>query len=267
MSEEEPETSFLNRWSSRKRDATTHRTTTDEEIASASGPFSMPLGAESSAVALIDTSVSSDAVAQPEAIGETLVSDDPELEANELILTDADMPPIESLTAESNVSAFFNKGVSAALRKAALRYVFQQPQFNVRDGLNDYDGDYTVFEPLGDIVTSDMKFHAARKERDRIAAEAEAERAEELLQQEQLEADEAAKEVEPSEQAEINDEGEDEDRSVSDDELAPQHDEGLDDEPSPETDSNSGPTTLALSDSEDELPQQASTLVESIEQV
>ncbi len=88
-------------------------------------------------------------------------------------LSDADMPPIESLDASSDVSDFFNRGVSAALRRAALRQIFKSPVYNVRDGLNDYDDDFTVFEPLGDTVTSDMKFHAARKERERLEREAE----------------------------------------------------------------------------------------------
>ncbi len=87
------------------------------------------------------------------------------------LLTDADMPDIETLTASSDISGFLGKGVSAALRKAALRHVFRQPKYNLRDGLDDYDDDYTTFEPLGDTVTSDMKFHAARKERASLASE------------------------------------------------------------------------------------------------
>jgi len=106
------------------------------------------------------------------------------------LLTDDDMPPIESLSANSDLSDFFNKGVSAALRKAALRHVFQQPQFNVRDGLNDYDGDYTVFEPLGDTVTSDMKWHVARKERERLEAEALEEQERLALEEQALDKDE-----------------------------------------------------------------------------
>jgi len=38
----------------------------------------------------------------------------------------------------------------------ALRELFRRPEFAVRDGLDDYDGDYTVFEPRGELVTSDM---------------------------------------------------------------------------------------------------------------
>ena len=283
MSENEPETSFLNRWSSRKRDVAKPPSTTEEDIASTSAPISMPLGAESSVVAVVDTPDSSDAAESSDAVGETLVTDEQVLDAEELILTDADMPPVESLTAESDVSAFFNKGVSAALRKAALRFVFQQPKFNVRDGLNDYDGDYTVFEPLGDIITSDMKFHAARKERDRLAAEAE--REEELLRQEQLETDQATKDVESTETAEnheesvndesvndesvndesVNDESGIKEQSSIDDELSPETDEETKVELLPETESESVPTTFA--DSDDGSPQQASTLIEPIKQV
>ena len=94
-----------------------------------------------------------------------------EQEALEPLLTDEDMPPISTLSATSDLTGFFNRGVSATLRRAALRHVFQLPSYNVRDGLNDYDDDFTYFEPLGDTVTSDMKWHTARKERERIERE------------------------------------------------------------------------------------------------
>ena len=48
-------------------------------------------------------------------------------------------------------------GVSDELRNLALRKLFHAPVFNIRDGLDEYDDDYTSFEKLGDIVTSDMK--------------------------------------------------------------------------------------------------------------
>lgn len=67
--------------------------------------------------------------------------------------TDADMPPLESLTAESDFSDFMSPGVSESLRKAALRKLFHMPHLNVVDGLDDYAEDFTSFEPLGDIVT------------------------------------------------------------------------------------------------------------------
>lgn len=47
--------------------------------------------------------------------------------------------------------------VDAETRKAALRSLFSKPEFNIRDGLNEYDDDFTRFAGLGDIVTQDMK--------------------------------------------------------------------------------------------------------------
>ncbi|MBI1422292.1 MAG: DUF3306 domain-containing protein [Gammaproteobacteria bacterium] len=72
-------------------------------------------------------------------------------------LTDADMPPIESLTEDSDYTGFLSPKVSEALRKQALRKLFQSASFNVRDGLDDYDEDFTEFAKLGDIVTVDLK--------------------------------------------------------------------------------------------------------------
>ena len=75
-------------------------------------------------------------------------------------LTDADMPPIESLDENSDFTGFMSSGVSAELRKLALRKMFKASVFNVRDGLDDYDDDYTSFVPRGDLITSDMKHMA-----------------------------------------------------------------------------------------------------------
>lgn len=75
----------------------------------------------------------------------------------EPVKTDADMPPLDSIDEQSNVSDFLSPGVSEALRTAALRRLFRMPKFNVVDGLDDYCDDFTKFEPLGDIITADMR--------------------------------------------------------------------------------------------------------------
>jgi hypothetical protein len=98
-------------------------------------------------------------------------------------LTDADMPPIESLDEDSDYSAFMSEGVSDELRNLALRKLFKAPVFNIRDGLDEYDEDYTYFEKLGDIVTCDMKHHIEMKElrdREALALEAEQEAEDEM---------------------------------------------------------------------------------------
>jgi hypothetical protein len=85
-------------------------------------------------------------------------------------LTDEDMPSIDSLDENSDYSGFLSPGVSEGLRRRALRKLFMSAVFNVRDGLDDYDEDFTNFEALGDIVTSDMRHQAeAEAERARSA--------------------------------------------------------------------------------------------------
>ena len=84
----------------------------------------------------------------------------------EKVLTDEDMPPLESLDEHSDYSGFLSSGVSEALRRRALRKLFSSAVFNIPDGLDDYDDDFTSFAALGDIVTSDMK-HQAEMEAER----------------------------------------------------------------------------------------------------
>lgn len=75
---------------------------------------------------------------------------------------DEDMPPLESLTEDSDFSGFMSPRVSAVLRKQALRKLFRSQKFNVISELDDYIDDYRNYPALGDIVTSDMKHAAAR---------------------------------------------------------------------------------------------------------
>ena len=84
------------------------------------------------------------------------------------MLTDEDMPDIQSLTADSDFSGFLSPGVSEKLRKLALRKLFRSEVFNIRDGLDEYDGDYTHFEKLGGIITADMQ-HQLEMEAERKA--------------------------------------------------------------------------------------------------
>ena len=102
----------------------------------------------------------------------------------EKVLTDADMPDIESLDEHSDYTGFMSPGVSSRLRKLALRKLFAGAGFNIRDGLDDYDDDFTGFTPLGDLVTSDMKHRQEMEEKRRQEALAEAQNQEEEEKQE-----------------------------------------------------------------------------------
>ncbi len=72
-------------------------------------------------------------------------------------LTDADMPPVDSLGADSDYTGFLSPKISEPLRRAALRKLFHSAEFNVIDELDDYAEDFTTFTALGDLVTADMR--------------------------------------------------------------------------------------------------------------
>jgi len=84
--------------------------------------------------------------------------------------------------------------------------MFSLPSFKVRDGLDDYDDDFTVFEPLGDTVTNDPWTHRKKRlEEEKAAAEkAEAERlrAERQAEEEGVKAAEDDQVTETSEESE-----------------------------------------------------------------
>ena len=75
-------------------------------------------------------------------------------------LADEDMPPLETLTEESDYTGFLSPKVSDELRKLALRKLFHGSQFNICDGLDDYDEDFTKFAKLGDVITAEMRQRA-----------------------------------------------------------------------------------------------------------
>ena len=157
--------SFIGRWSRRKRAARVEPSPLEPGSARDGGRAGTP---ESTVSAAVEPSPAETSPGAPEPV-----------------LTDADMPPLETLDAQSDWTGFMSPGVSPELRKAALRKLFHLPQFNVRDGLNDYDEDFTSFEPLGDVVTSDMRHQIEREEaearaaqeRERVEAEVEQTRA------------------------------------------------------------------------------------------
>jgi Protein of unknown function (DUF3306) len=68
------------------------------------------------------------------------------------VLTDADMPRLESLNEESDYSGFLSPGVSRGLQRLALRKLFSAAKFQVRDGLDDYDTDYHLLQPLRRVL-------------------------------------------------------------------------------------------------------------------
>jgi len=112
---------FLARWSERKRAPVQHES---------EAPPAEPL----------DPPVAEDGVPQSET-GEA-----------KPVLTDQDMPSLESLDEESDYSGFLSPGVSRELQRLALRKLFSAAKFQVRDGLDDYDADYNLLQPLRRVL-------------------------------------------------------------------------------------------------------------------
>jgi hypothetical protein len=58
------------------------------------------------------------------------------------------LPPIESLTPDSDFSVFMEPRVPPELRQAALKKLFTDPHFNLMDGLDIYIEDYGKPDPI-----------------------------------------------------------------------------------------------------------------------
>jgi hypothetical protein len=58
------------------------------------------------------------------------------------------LPPVESLTFDSDFAAFMQPEVDPALRRQALKTLLMDPRFNVMDGLDVYIDDYSKADPL-----------------------------------------------------------------------------------------------------------------------
>ena len=60
----------------------------------------------------------------------------------------APLPPVESLTPDSDFTAFMKPDVDPGVRREALKVLLRDPRFNVMDGLDVYIDDYSKPDPL-----------------------------------------------------------------------------------------------------------------------
>ena len=67
-----------------------------------------------------------------------------------------ELPPVESLTFDSDFTAFLQPGVDDELKRAALKQLFRDPRFNIMDGLDTYIGDYTKADPIPPDIVADL---------------------------------------------------------------------------------------------------------------
>lgn len=85
---------------------------------------------------------------------------------------DDTLPDPESLPPGSDFSRYLQEGVSQVLRRRALRRLWQAEHYQVRDGLDDYDGDYSQLEPMAREVAEQLR-HWSRKVGDVLEPDAE----------------------------------------------------------------------------------------------
>jgi hypothetical protein len=118
MADNERETPFLKRWSQRKL-AASREATQSVDVAPNVAKTSPAAGPA--------------AQASPAAVVETPAPT---------------LPAVDSLSFDSDFTAFLQPNVDESLKRQALRKLFADPRFNVMDGLDVYIDDYGKFEPI-----------------------------------------------------------------------------------------------------------------------
>jgi hypothetical protein len=69
-------------------------------------------------------------------------------EASPPQVASAALPPVDSLTKDSDFTPFMRPGVDAVSKRGALKKLFSDPRFNIMDGLDVYIDDYTKSDPI-----------------------------------------------------------------------------------------------------------------------
>ncbi|HEX2200325.1 MAG TPA: DUF3306 domain-containing protein [Burkholderiales bacterium] len=69
----------------------------------------------------------------------------------------AELPPVDSLTFESDFAAFLRANVEESVKRAALKKLLHDPRFNVMDGLDTYIDDYTQNEGVSEEMLKTLE--------------------------------------------------------------------------------------------------------------
>ncbi|PMO34986.1 hypothetical protein BCT11_23015 [Vibrio sp. 10N.222.52.B12] len=177
-------TSFFSRWSKRKLEETTTESTDAKvvEPVESSEP--------KTALAHEDLSTEAQTLATEASVTET--------EAKGVMAQEASSETTDS--EEMSVAQLLVSEASESVKKAALRKMFLSEEFNVRDGLDDYDDDYSNLKSLSEGVAETL--------RDWVKEKTEEESAEETAQptESHEESDIESADVELAEGAEIPEE-------------------------------------------------------------
>lgn len=152
--------SRLERWSRKKRGVEDEPTLVSEEPA----PLAEQTGTEAEV---------RDGTLEPGQPGEPQmqVGDQAEQEAPAPGSLDHTLPDPDTLPPGSDFSVFMVSGVSAALRRRALKRLWATGNYNVRDGLDDYDADYRQqLKPMASELAGKLRRWANKVEEQPAAA-------------------------------------------------------------------------------------------------
>ena len=88
----------------------------------------------------------------------------------------AELPPVESLSFDSDFAAYLKADIEESVKRAALKKLLRDPRFNVMDGLDTYIDDYTKNDPIPDEMLKKLEharstFAALEAPKDPPAAE------------------------------------------------------------------------------------------------
>ncbi|MEP7181215.1 MAG: DUF3306 domain-containing protein [Betaproteobacteria bacterium] len=123
----------LRRWSQKKREAA--RAAAAPDASSVAGSVAMP--------PTTTTPVGTSAPLAPTTPAAAASAMPPSATASA-----APLPPVDTLSFESDFSAFLQPKVDESLKRLALKKLFADPRFNVMDGLDVYIDDYSKPDPL-----------------------------------------------------------------------------------------------------------------------
>ena len=139
-------TNFFSRWSQRKLDESTDEALEVEQTLEAPELTS----SDSSEISSADLSSEMEAAA-PQSL------DSDALETNEEVHASDVQDPAPEATEDLSVAQLLVSEASESVKKAALRKLFLSEEFNVRDGLDDYDDDYSNLKSLSEGVAETLR--------------------------------------------------------------------------------------------------------------
>ncbi|MFA0497378.1 DUF3306 domain-containing protein, partial [Vibrio sp. 10N.222.46.A1] len=141
-------TNFFSRWSQRKLDESTDEPLEVEQTLEV--PALTPSDSSASEISPADLSSEMEAAAPQSLESETI-------EINEEVHVADVQDPAPEATEDLSVAQLLVSEASESVKKAALRKLFLSEEFNVRDGLDDYDDDYSNLKSLSEGVAETLR--------------------------------------------------------------------------------------------------------------